>query len=214
MRLYYGLINWAFQRFYNEFAWTYDTVAWLVSRGLWRRWTLAAVPYLRGKVLELGCGTGNVQHTLAIQQRQAVGLDASPFMLALTRRRVQRTGQAAHLLRGVAQRLPFADQRFETVLATFPTSYILTRQHWPKCDGCLSPQDGWLLWMGQHFTSNGLYEGLIDLVYRAVFLASPQEPPRRHPYLDVLEQAGFTVALHPEMVAQSQVYVFVAQGRA
>ncbi|NJL34795.1 MAG: hypothetical protein HC893_14270 [Chloroflexaceae bacterium] len=67
---------------------------------------------------------------------------------------------------------------------------------------------------GAHFTSNGLYEGLIDLVYRAVFLASPQEPPRRHPYLDVLEQAGFTVALHPEMVAQSQVYVFVAQGRA
>ncbi|NTV64514.1 MAG: hypothetical protein HGA65_13385, partial [Oscillochloris sp.] len=50
------LVRWAFERLYREFAWTYDMVAVAVSGGLWRRWGLAALPYVRGRVLELGFG--------------------------------------------------------------------------------------------------------------------------------------------------------------
>ncbi|NJP04278.1 MAG: hypothetical protein HC837_00930 [Chloroflexaceae bacterium] len=45
MVLYIAFIRWAFDRFYRECAWTYDTVAWLVSWGYWQRWTHAALPY-------------------------------------------------------------------------------------------------------------------------------------------------------------------------
>ncbi len=57
--LYGRFLRWAFGRFYREFAWTYDLVAAIVSRGHWRHWIVAAVPWLQGDaVLELGSGTG------------------------------------------------------------------------------------------------------------------------------------------------------------
>ena len=49
LRAYIRLLRWSFARFYREFAWTYDTVAAAVSRGLWRRWIEAVVPRLHGE---------------------------------------------------------------------------------------------------------------------------------------------------------------------
>src|SRR5215210_6569832 len=107
--MYVRLIRWAFARFYNQFAWTYDVVAAAVSSGSWSAWTLAPLPYLRGQVLELGCGTGYMQCALALElgEPQAVGLDASARMLALTRRKLARAGRSGYLVRAVAQALPF-----------------------------------------------------------------------------------------------------------
>jgi ubiquinone/menaquinone biosynthesis C-methylase UbiE len=122
---YARLIRWGFARFYHEFAWTYDTVAALVSAGQWRNWTLTALKFARGATLELGCGTGYVQ--LALAQCHAglrVGLDRSPSMIRLTRRRLQRSGFPASLVRADAGALPFASASFDTVLATFPSDYI------------------------------------------------------------------------------------------
>src|SRR5581483_7415360 len=88
-RAYTRAIRWCFARFYREFAWTYDAVAAAVSGGRWPDWGRAALPYLRGRVLELGCGTGNLQRALAQYPGVGwpIGLDASPQMLAITRRK-------------------------------------------------------------------------------------------------------------------------------
>lgn len=92
-RFYIRFLRWAFARFYREFAWTYDVVAALVSRGLWRRWIEAAIPQLQGElVMELGSGTGYLQRALAQLGIPAVGLDASPQMLRLAQRKVARAG--------------------------------------------------------------------------------------------------------------------------
>ncbi|MCS6844103.1 MAG: hypothetical protein NZ528_07260, partial [Caldilineales bacterium] len=57
--LFARLYLWATQRLYNEFAWAYDAVAWLVSGGRWDRWRRLALDYVVGQpILEVGFGTG------------------------------------------------------------------------------------------------------------------------------------------------------------
>src|SRR4051794_12508236 len=124
--MYVRAVRWAFARFYREFAWTYDTVAFAVSGGRWGAWGRATLPYLHGRVLELGCGTGNLQRTLADQGALwVIGQDASPQMLAITRRKLAITGRSGKLARAVAQALPFSATSFDSVVATFPTEYII-----------------------------------------------------------------------------------------
>lgn len=217
MRLYYHLIAWAFRRFYHEFAWTYDTVAWLVSQGLWQHWARAALPFLRGRVLELGCGTGYVQQA----QQQAhpgsiSGLDESAQMLAHTRRRLQRQSLPVQLVRGVAQQLPIGDCRIDTVLATFPTNYILAPDTLAEIRRVLVPGGRLLIVDSARFTRSGTYEAAVDLAYRATLLAGQMgqaaqaTPPPRHPYLDYLEPAGYHVQIHEVAVQHSIVSLFVA----
>lgn len=81
------------------------------------------LPFVNGSpVLDLGCGTGALLPLLGTDGRFAVGLDRSPSMLdAARKRRVRRTA----LIRGDALDLPFADQSFGSVVATFPAPYIL-----------------------------------------------------------------------------------------
>lgn len=222
VRLYSSLIAWAFERFYREFAWTYDAVAWAVSQGLWRRWTLASLPFLAGRVLELGCGTGYVQGVLAqARPGAALGLDASPFMLRHTRHRLRQAGRAGLLMQGVAQRLPLADGSVQTVLATFPTSYVLHPHTLAEVRRVLVPTGRMVVVDAAHFPpqrgKRQLYARLIALAYRLVLLASGQqpadsepEPAERHIYRERLEAAGFQVSVHPQQVGHSRVLVFVA----
>ena len=53
-RLFQSLLGWVFDRLYNQLAWSYDLVSWLVSGGLWRQWHSLVLPYLVGpRVLEV-----------------------------------------------------------------------------------------------------------------------------------------------------------------
>lgn len=116
----------AFHLLYNQLAWSYDLVSWVVSLGAWRDWQRVALPFVRGpRVLELAHGPG---HMLAALQRRGldvVGLDLSPFMGRQARRRLRRLGLGAALVNGRAQQLPFAAASFDAVLATFPTEFIV-----------------------------------------------------------------------------------------
>ncbi len=210
--LYRMLIRWAFDRFYHEFAWTYDTVAWLVSRGLWYRWTLAALPYLKGKVLELGCGTGFLQHTLAMQHPgKAVGIDASPHMLALTHARLRKTQAITRLIRARTERLPFASHSFDTVLSTFPSEYIVHPDTLNEIQRVLVPTGQLILVDAAHFTHKGVYEWAIYLAYWLTSQGSVKNTLPTIPYQGVFEQASFTIQHHYETVGASEVMVLVAK---
>lgn len=212
--MYYRFLRWAFARFYREFAWTYGVVAWLVSRGLWRRWTLASLPHLSGRILELGCGTGYVQLALA-QQRPgaAVGLDASPFMLAHTRRRLRQAHVDTHLVQAVAQALPARSACFDTVLSTFPSEYIFHPDTLAEVRRVLAPSGRLIIADAAQFTTSGLYERLVDLAYRITFAASVQSAPSHIAYQSFVEQAGFSVELFQEPVGDSFVCLLVATKR-
>ncbi len=218
MRLYAALIFWAYERFYREFAWTYDTVAGLVSQGHWYQWILAARPFLQGRVLELGFGTGYMQTVLAATHPYpAAGLDASPYMAVLAARRARRASQPVRLVQGRAQTLPFASQSVQSVLSTFPSNYLHHPHTLAEIRRVLQPDGRLVIVDGAWFTHSGLYERLIAFLYRlALFTSasadssSDSQQPARHPHQERLEQAGFTVAVHTCQVRASRVLVFVA----
>ena len=111
---------------YGPFAWAYDAVAWVVSRGKWTAWGAAALPLIPGgPVLELAHGPGHLLVSMARRGLRPVGLDLSPQMSALARRRLRRAGFPPRLVRARAQRLPFPDGAFRALVATFPTEFIL-----------------------------------------------------------------------------------------
>jgi ubiquinone/menaquinone biosynthesis C-methylase UbiE len=132
MSAFQALYGWACQRLYNEFAWSYDAVASLVSAGQWAAWRRLALACLpaAGRVLELGFGTGELQAELARGGWQVYGLEPSPAMQRITARKLRRRGLAANSkrVRGMSQHLPFPDCFFDAVVATFPANYIFVPQ--------------------------------------------------------------------------------------
>jgi ubiquinone/menaquinone biosynthesis C-methylase UbiE len=80
---------------YNELAWAYDLVAWLVSFGQWKVWGRAAIPRLRGpRVLEIAHGPGHLLVAMHRAGLEPVGLDFSPQMGRLARAKLRRASPA------------------------------------------------------------------------------------------------------------------------
>lgn len=70
-----------------------------------------------GRTLEVACGTG-LNLPLYSEDIELTGIDLSPGMLAIARKRARELGRAADLGEADAQRLPFADASFDTVVCT------------------------------------------------------------------------------------------------
>jgi ubiquinone/menaquinone biosynthesis C-methylase UbiE len=125
-RLWWAFLRFFFRRLYNEFAWTYDLVAWAVSLGQWKAWGRTVLRHLQGqRVLELAHGPGHLLMAMAERGVAPVGLDLSQTMGRLAQRRLQKTGRSVPLVRARAQALPFCDGCFDTIVATFPTEFIV-----------------------------------------------------------------------------------------
>jgi ubiquinone/menaquinone biosynthesis C-methylase UbiE len=125
-RVWRLLLRSGFHLLYNEFAWTYDGVSWLVSLGQWRDWQRTGLPFLIGEdVLELAHGPGHMQVELEAAGFRPVGIDLSPFMSRLAKNNLRKAGVKANLIRSRAQTLPFPDKSFDSILATFPTEFIV-----------------------------------------------------------------------------------------
>jgi ubiquinone/menaquinone biosynthesis C-methylase UbiE len=213
--MYIRLIRWAFARFYREFAWTYDAVAAAVSGGRWGVWGQVVLPYMRGQVLELGCGTGNLQRALTARpDLWAAGLDVSPQMLAITRRKLATAAQSGNLARAVAQALPFSSTSFDSIVATFPTEYIIDTATLAELQRVLRPGGRVVVALAAAFSSEGLYQRLIDLLYRVTLQRSPGEQPLDRPVSLLgwhLAELGFTVTERWELAANNQVQLVIAE---
>lgn len=102
---------------YEKQAPYYDRVIAIAERLLFaggREWACRRV---HGDVLEVGVGTG--RNLPCFPEGIALsGIELSPAMLAQAQERARRLGRTADLRVGDAQRLPFADATFDTVLAT------------------------------------------------------------------------------------------------
>ena len=104
---------------YDRIAPVYDAMEWLIERFVfepWRQELWSRVP--DGRVLEVGVGTGkNIPYYPS--EAMITGIDLSEGMLAQARRRADAMGRDVDLRRMDAQHLAFADDSFDTAVATF-----------------------------------------------------------------------------------------------
>jgi demethylmenaquinone methyltransferase/2-methoxy-6-polyprenyl-1,4-benzoquinol methylase len=110
---------------------TYDRYSRLLSLGQDPRWRRFLVSRLDvgpdARVLDVATGTGAVALELVGQHGcSVVGIDRSPEMLAVARRRVAARGLGARieLREGRAETLPFPDASFDGLTVTYLLRYV------------------------------------------------------------------------------------------
>ena len=156
------ILRFFFRLLYHQFAFTYDLVAATVSFNRWKDWVMSVVPFIEGnRILEIGHGPGHLQRILLTLRRSSgqdqnlftVGIDESAQMGRLAKRNLARyfapktnnnsTNQhhaytQVNLTRGIAQQLPFPNESFDIIVATFPTEYITDPFTLAEVKRCLS----------------------------------------------------------------------------
>src|ERR1043165_132311 len=141
------LLRFFFRLLYHQFAFTYDLVAATVSANRWKDWVMSVIPFIEGdRILEIGHGPGHLQRVLLSRGWIAVGIDESAQMGRLAKRNLSRTNTLSddiaytqiNLTRGLAQYLPFPNEAFDTIIATFPTEYINDPDTLGEVKRCLS----------------------------------------------------------------------------
>ena len=205
LKLFYYLL-------YNPFAWTYDWVAAIVSRGRWVEWTYATLPFLSGKrILELGHGPGHLQVLLNQRGWQVFGLDLSRTMGNLTHRKLMLAGQPNRLVRGQAQQLPFSANVFDQVVSTFPSEYLFRPETIAEIRRVLSP-GGLLVVLPVALVGRG---SRIERGLENVSRITHQAPGRKDEkwkirMVELFRQAGFTVRIETTTLASSEIFLVLA----
>lgn len=158
----------------------YDLVNRIVTLGQDRRWRrLAALACLAEgprRVLDLGCGTGDLTISIARLSGKAVeviGLDYSPPMLTRAREKAVRSGVAEKVtfLHGQATRLPFPECHFDTVGISFAFRNLtyknpLREPHFAEVIRVLKPGGRYVI-VESSQPENGLIRMLFHLYLRA-----------------------------------------------
>jgi ubiquinone/menaquinone biosynthesis C-methylase UbiE len=102
----------------RTFSAIYDPLLWVAERAGMARRRAALLEQARGQVLELGAGTGlNLPH-YPEGLEELVLTEPSPPMVARLERRAKHSGTASSVMAADAERLPFEDDRFDTVIST------------------------------------------------------------------------------------------------
>jgi ubiquinone/menaquinone biosynthesis C-methylase UbiE len=219
--LWSRLLQAGFRLLYNEMAWSYDAVSWVVSLGEWRNWQRAALPFVTGKrVLEIGHGPGHMLVALGVEGHDVVGLDLSPFMGQRARKRTKRAGLVVPLVRGEVQAAPFAPAVFDSVLATFPTEYIIDPAALAAVYRALKPGGRFVIVPEGHLTGQGPLHRFIEWLFivtgqreGAFAVDQDNEWPLAEVWQAFEQQfitAGFRVDIKPVQLARSQATVVIA----
>lgn len=220
-RFWRRLVRTGFRLLYNEMAWTYDLVSWLVSLGEWRKWQKAALPFVQGQdVLEIAHGPGHMLLAMAGRGKTVSGLDLSPHMGRLARRRLQRAGLIAALARGQAQMLPFAQHCFDTVYCTFPTLFVADLASIREVYRVLRPGGRYVIVPEGHLTGRGPVQRFIAWLFTITGQRSgpfspatddeTQAPPAWQPFRSAIEEAGFSFELRQIALERSAVTIIIA----
>ena len=221
------LLRFFFRLLYHQFAFTYDLVAATVSLGRWKDWVLSVIPFLQGdRVLEIGHGPGHLQRALLEKGLAPVGIDESAQMGRLAGRNLTRflgsktrnpadeipAHAQVRLTRGIAQHLPFPDESFDTLVATFPSEYIFDPKMLVEAQRVLTGNGRLVILPGATIMGHGVLDRAMALLFRI----TGETPPNLAEILHARSQAPFAQAgLHVEMhelnIRSSLVFILVAE---
>jgi ubiquinone/menaquinone biosynthesis C-methylase UbiE len=214
-KLWWRLVRFGFRLLYNECAFTYDWVSWLVSLGAWRCWQQASLRHLnvqpsRGLILELAHGTGNLQIDLQTAGYSTIGYDLSPYMGRIAGAKLLRTGLSSRLVRGMAQQLPFEDGAFAAVVSTFPTNFIVMPETLREINRVLTPGGRLVIVPNGVLTSGGVTEKGIEWLYR---ITGQHGEGGSTSLTDFFAPYGFEAMMVQETCPRSIAQVIIAQKR-
>lgn len=100
---------------FDKIARDYDRMNRLMTLGLDCRWRKRAVRGLKGEVLDVACGTGDMAVSLVERGCTVTGVDISEEMLAIAR---QKAPMVTFMISD-AEHLPFPDASFDAVTCAF-----------------------------------------------------------------------------------------------
>ncbi len=214
--LWLKFLRFGFRLLYNELAWTYDIVSWVVSLGQWREWQKAGFQYLVGEtILELAHGPGHMLLKLEETGFRVTGLDLSLAMGKMARRRLNTAGSSIVIARGQAQQLPYPDGSFDSLLATFPAEFIVDPRTISEANRVLRP-NGHLVIVAQARLKKG---GILRLMLEWLYTITGQRPANSDGVDSLIWQetaghyiaAGFDIDLEQVELKDSAVTVVVAK---
>ena len=207
------LLGFAFNLLYNQLAWTYDVVSWVVSAGQWRSWQRTALPFLTGRpVLEVAHGTGNLLLDLASLGLAPIGLDLSPAMSRIASRKLKRRLGSRELplplVRGRVQALPFASNSLSSVVSTFPTEFLAQPSVIAEFYRVLRPGGAFVCVPGAQITGPAWFDRWAAWLFRV----TGQSPAGLFtPLLDRFTAAGFRARMEQVRQPRSRVMLIVAE---
>ena len=204
------LLRFFFKLLYHQFAFAYDFVAATVSVGQWKDWVTSIFPFIAGtRVLEIGHGPGHLQRLLLSRGLDSVAIDESKPMGLLAKRN---TDGKANLARALAQRLPFADSAFDTVIATFPAEYITDLLTLLEVRRCLSDGGRFIVLPVALQKGRKPLDRVMSLLFR-VTRQSPVDPLEevKEKLQAPFDEAGFTVDVQELHVKSSLLLVIIAK---
>jgi ubiquinone/menaquinone biosynthesis C-methylase UbiE len=102
----------------RTFSAIYDPLLWVAERAGMGQRRAALLGQAKGQVLELGAGTGLNLPYYPEGLKELVLTEPSPPMVTRLERRAKRPGITASVMVADAERLPFEDDRFDTVVST------------------------------------------------------------------------------------------------
>lgn len=209
LKQWWRLVRLGFRLLYNEMAWTYEGVSWVVSLGKWRTWQRTALKHLpppTAFVLELAHGTGNLQLDLHAAGYQCAGLDLSRTMGIIARRKLKRNHIVAPLVRGAGQALPLANASFDAVVSTFPTPFIFDHETLHEIYRVLKPNGRLVIVINGLLTSNNIASKSLEWAYRI----TGQRDQGQLTLDDIFANTGFSVQFISEPCPRSIAQLIIA----
>jgi ubiquinone/menaquinone biosynthesis C-methylase UbiE len=213
MRLMRSILRTTYSLLYHSFAWSYDAVAAFVSLGHWRQWIRCSLPYLSGRVLEIGYGPGHLQVDLSARGLPVFGLDESPQMARQAQRQLLKNVLPPALTRGYAQHMPFRSAAVNFVVATFPSEYIYEESTLNEIHRVLAPEGALVIVPTAWLTAGLLGKWMAWLMMR-VGETSAVAGQLPSPLRERLTRSGFSVESHLVDLKTSKVLVCVGKKAA
>lgn len=101
----------------KNFARYYDSFMKPIEQRYITTWRKKLLTQARGKVLEVGAGTG-INFPLYQQCDEVFALEPNPFMVEKAEVRRKQASVPITIMAGKAEKLPFTDEQFDTIVVT------------------------------------------------------------------------------------------------